>query len=122
MIKIQEISEDLVRTLKIVNNKVFPSLAKEGTSLPFITYERTTITPNNTKCGVGSLTTSWMINIISKEYIQGVGILDEVIDKVTRMNSPYDLQHNVFITGASEQAFDDGYVQTLSIDINTSYA
>ena len=122
MIKIQEISEDLVRTLKTVNSKVFPMLAKEGTSLPFITYQRLSISPENTKCGVPSLTTTWQIDIVSKEYLQGVALLDTVISQVTRMNSPYDLSHRVFISGASEEAFDDGYAQTLNIDIETSWS
>lgn len=122
MIKIKQVTEDLVTVLKSVNQRTFPMLAKEGTSLPFITYERISISPDNTKDGAQNMHTSFQVNIVSKEYIQGVELLDNIIYQVTRMNSKYDLLHRVTIAGASEEAFDDGYAQTLSIDINTSLA
>lgn len=124
MIKIKTITENLVFYLSHItgfSGKVFPMLAKEGTSLPFITYNRVSISPGNTKDG-STTSVSYQINIISKEYLQGVEILDEVIRVLIRMGVFNGIRHTVTVTGASEEAYDDGYVQVLNLDIEATYA
>lgn len=124
MISIKKITENLVFHLTHITGfegKVFPMLAKEGTTLPFITYSRIGITPTGTKDGPAT-TVSYQINIISKEYLQGVDILDEVIYLLIRMGTFNGIKHTVNITSSSEEAYDDGYVQTINLDIEASYA
>lgn len=124
MIAIKTITENLVFYLNHItgfSGKVFPMLAKEGTSLPFITYNRVGISPEGTKDGP-TTTVSYQINIISKEYLQGVDVLDEIIHLLIRMGTYNGIKHTVTITGASEEVYDDGYVQTLNLDIEATRA
>lgn len=122
MISILHITEDFVNVLKTVKSNTFPMLVKEGTSLPFITYERLGIDPHYTKCGAGSIMVSFQVNIITKDYMGGLNLLDLVINMVTRMNSQHDLRYQVQISSSSEQAYDDGYVQTVNFDLEVTYA
>ena len=122
MIKIKTVTENLVFLLTHItgfDGKVFPMLAKEGTSLPFMTYNRTGISPSQTKDGP-TTTISYQINIISKEYLQGVEILDEVIRLLIRMGTFNGVKHTVKITSSNEEAYDDGYAQMLNIDVEAT--
>lgn len=128
MIRIKDITEDLVATLSSIQgfgNKVFPMLAKEGTNLPFMTYTRIGIVPTSTKDGP-QRKVSFQINVVSREYLEGVQVLDNIIQSVTRMgifeHTDNNLKYTTTIDSSNEEAYDDGYAQTINLTLEATYA
>lgn len=116
MIEVYRVTSDMATTLKTVVNNVFPMLAPQGTTLPFITYERTGFVPEGSKDGEYGMNIHYNINIITTDYTSGLMYLDSVRDALNNITSEY-YEYEVEVNGSSEEAFDDGYVQHLSITI-----
>lgn len=119
MIEFFKITQDLVNALKTVLPNVFPSLAPQGTSLPFATYTRTGATPGESKDGSYELDTNYTINVITSDYQSGLQYVDAIRQALQTINSNH-YRYECTLIGASEQAYDDGWTQTLTISINTT--
>lgn len=119
MIEIYKMTNDLVTALKTVMPNVFPMLAPQGTSLPFITYQHTGFAPEGSKDGEYSASTTYNITIVTGDYSSGLQYVDacrRAINGITSDN--YKYEHTV--VGANEQAYDDGYSQVLTITLEAS--
>lgn len=119
MIEIYKVTNDLVSTLNTVLPNVYPMLAPQGTSLPFVTYNRTGYESEGSKDCEYGVNLNYTINIISNTYVDGLQYLDAIRAALRKMVSTH-YNYEVSIQGASEQAFDDGYVQILNIQIEAS--
>ena len=121
MIEIFKVTNDLTNTIKQVIPDVFPMLAPQGTGLPFVTYTHTGIQSQGTKDSEYELTITYTINIITKTYIDGLQYLDAVRGALYRMSSNH-YNYTVETVGATEEAFDDGYSQVLTISVEAQLA
>lgn len=111
MIGIAGLTEYFYNTLREVTKNVFPLVATEGTSLPFIVFERSNMSETGTKDGASELDVSFTVKIVSATYFEGVKLVDDVRYYLHKMeNHPY-------LTGASEEYTTDGYVQTLNFSL-----
>lgn len=119
MISIFNITGDLVTALNsVIPDKAFPMLAPQGTTLPFITHKRTGFSPTISKDGECELKVNYDINIVTKDYSSGVQDVDLIRAALLGMTGNYT--YEVEIVSSSEEAFDDGYAQYLSIVITAT--
>ena len=119
MIKIAEITEDITTTLKTiteVGGRVFPIVATEGTAYPFMVYERTATTVQETKDGFVDLAATFNVRIVTATYFEGLTILDKVLAKLEHPESRHGISFNVKLQGASE-SYDDCFVQTVTFSV-----
>ena len=74
-----------VKTL--VANRIFPNVAPQTTQFPFIIYDVTGVTPNDTKEGVSTLdTNSVMISCYSETYAQASDLAKKIRIAMDRIN------------------------------------
>ena len=119
MIEFFQITQDLVNALKTVLPDVFPSLAPQGTTLPFATYTRTGSTPGDSKDGEYELEVTYAINVVTYDYQSGLQYIDAIRQAIQTISSSH-YRYECTLIGASEQAYDDGWVQTLTVNINAT--
>lgn len=120
MIEIYKMTNDLVAALKTVTTNIFPMLAPQGTTLPFITYSHSGFERQGSKDGEYGLTITFNLNIVTVDYSSGLQYVDAVRQALNKMTSAYNYSYENTVIGASEEAFDDGYVQTLAVQIEAS--
>lgn len=104
----------------LINNRVFPIVAEEGTNYPFLTYNRTSITSYRTKCGIYEDTVNFSVNILTTDYLGGldIGNLVRVAIEKNLICTIEGLQYrDIQLVGATEQFTNEGYVQTLNFQV-----
>jgi hypothetical protein len=104
----------------LINNRVFPIVAEEGTQYPFLTYNRTSITSYRTKCGIYEDTVNFSVNILTTDYLGGldIGNLVRVAIEKNLICTIEGLQYrDIQLVGATEQFTNEGYVQTLNFQV-----
>ena len=110
MVEIAEVTKQLYRTLTEVHNNVFPIVATEGASLPFIVFERSNAYDTGSKDG-NQLEISYTIRIVTSTYFEGLTLVDDIRRRLRKSELKPTL------TSATEEFTNDGYVQTISISI-----
>lgn len=71
-----------------VNNRIFPNVAPQTTQFPFIIYDITGVTPNDTKDGVSTLDTNQvMISCYSETYSQASTLAKYIRIAMDRINN-----------------------------------
>ncbi len=89
-----------------LDNRVFPLVATEGTSLPFAVFERTGYNRNSKDGGI--LAATFDIRIVSSTYFQGLQIADSIIEA---------MEHTAYrptLTASNEEYTNDGFLQILT--------
>lgn len=119
MIEIHKVTQDLVTALKRVTPNVYPIVAPQGTSLPFITYSRSGIGTDTSKDGEYDMDIYYQLNIITQGYDGGLQLVDAVRTALRTITSNH-YRYEVTVTGSSEEAYDDGYAQHFNFTINAS--
>lgn len=120
MIKIADITADICDTLKqieAVGGRVFPIVANEGTTYPFIVFERSGVDVTATKDGFADIQATFNARIVSATYFEGLQILDTAIEQLERMQSKHGITYRVTLQGASEESTDDGFIQTITFSV-----
>ena len=102
-----------------LQGQVFPLIAEENTTFPFIVYRRNSIRKASTKDYVNDEIASVDVVIASDKYSQSVEIAERVRFVVER--GEYDGENfsvdNISLSNASEQYMQNTYIQTLTFDI-----
>ena len=103
----------------LVKNQVFPLIAEENTTFPFIVYRRNIIRKSSTKDYVNDEIASVDVVVASDKYSQSVEIAERVRFILER--GGYEGENfsvdNITLSNASEQYMQNTYVQTLTFDI-----
>lgn len=105
------LSNDTVAEL--LTGKIFPLVAVEGTTFPFLVYRRSGYTPVSNKDLEDEIVTV-EIAILSDKYENSVDVADAVLTGLHGSNEEID---RVKIIGTGEEFSDDIYIQKLIIDI-----
>lgn len=95
---------------KYFNGRIYPLIAEQGTSYPFIVYRRASLEVSSNKDVQGDIA-HIEVTVISNTYkssIDGIEIVRTALE-----NSNLDLK----IEGANEYFSNDGYIQELQIKI-----
>ena len=103
----------------LVKNQVFPLIAEENTTFPFIVYRRNSIRKASTKDYVNDEIASVDVVVASDKYSQSVEIAERVRFVLER--GEYEGENfsvdNITLSNASEQYMPNTYIQTLTFEI-----
>lgn len=103
----------------LVKSQVFPLIAEENTTFPFIVYRRNSIRKASTKDYVNDEIASVDVVIACDKYSQSVEIAERVRFVLER--GEYEGENfsvdNITISNASEQYMQNTYIQTLTFDV-----
>lgn len=100
-----------------VDSKIFPLIADNDVSFPFITYSRDSIYPSSsTKDGYHEDTCTFSILIVSQEYLTSLEIANicRGIFEKRKIESEGLILSDVLLSSISEEYQDNSYVQSLS--------
>lgn len=99
---------------ELVGSKVFPIVANEGTTFPFIVYRRTNYTPASNKDYTSEIV-GVEINILSQKYDEAVNIADVVATSLDHKETNFI--EDIKITNISEDYIEDTFVERIYLDI-----
>ena len=103
----------------LVKNQVFPLIAEENTTFPFIVYRRNSIRKASTKDYVNDEIASVDVVVACDKYSKSVEIAERVRFVLER--GEYEGENfsvdNITLSNASEQYVQNTYIQTLTFDI-----
>lgn len=100
----------------LVNNKVFPLVAENSTTFPFIVYSRTQLSTQSLTKDLKAYTYYYDVNVVSDKYSDALDVAEEVIIKLNNKiidGMLFELQN------ASEE-YNEGFIQTLSFQITNN--
>jgi len=117
LVKIGKTLKDLLLSDETVSeyltDKIFPLVAVEGTTFPFLVYRRSGYTPVSNK-DLEDERVTMEVAILSDRYENSVNVADSVLTGLQGSNEEIDY---VKIIGTSEEFSDDIYIQKLIIEI-----
>lgn len=103
----------------LVKSQVFPLIAEENTTFPFIVYRRNSIRKASTKDYLNDEIASVDVVVASDKYAQSVEIAERV--RFILEHGGYEGENfsvdNITLSNASEQYMQNTYIQTLTFDI-----
>lgn len=104
-----------------INNKIFPLVATEKTTFPFIVYKRvqTKDNPDTKDRLLCNFISSITISIVSDKYEDGLNIADNVINSLVNFKGEiagFDIKR-IVIDNSDEEYSDDAYVQNITFNI-----
>tara|TARA_R110002050_G_scaffold266360_1_gene407676 strand:- start:635 stop:1045 length:411 start_codon:yes stop_codon:yes gene_type:complete len=109
----------------ITSTRIYPNVAKQGTTFPFIVYQTTGVDPNDTKDGVSTVDgNSFMVLCYADSYSVVSNLSQEVRIALDRAKGTYNSVEvqTIQFTGYDEDFEIEGdgqgvYVQTLSFNL-----
>mgnify|MGYP002605876412 CR=1 FL=1 len=105
-------NEDLVA---MVDNKMFPLIANENTSFPFIVYQRDSIYTEYTKDGKYCDNINISINIAATTYNQSIEIAELVRSSIE--GKRIDNINTIRLISMNEDYLEDTYIQNLQFNV-----
>lgn len=103
-----------------IGDKVFPIVASEGATFPFIVYKRNGLISNGCKDGYYEDTVNFTITILSERYFEGIDIAQSVrrILERQRITTNTLRMNDTKITGVNEEYQGGTYIQTINLTTN----
>lgn len=103
----------------VLKSQVFPLIAEENTTFPFLVYRRNSIRKASTKDYVNDEIASVDVVVASDKYSQSVEIAERA--RFVLEHGGYEGENfsvdNISLSNASEQYMQNTYIQTLTFDI-----
>ena len=111
--KVYELLASNAELKKIIDiNNIFPLIAEEGATFPFIVFRRNGITPTYAKNELANETVSLTVFIASKSYSDSVKIA-EIVREIMELHK--DSYFNLItFDGITEDFVEDSYIQELT--------
>lgn len=108
----------ILQTSIDIDKKIYPLIADEGTTFPFIIYKRTGLTPESTKDNTNE-NVSVEINIASSNYSESIDLAIKVRKALEHKKGTYsDIAiEDIVIDDAAEDYIEDTFIQTLTFKI-----
>ena len=108
----------ILQTSIDIDKKIYPLIADEGTTFPFLIYKRTGLTPESTKDNTNE-NVSVEINIASSNYSESIDLAIKVRKALEHKKGTYsDIAiEDIVIDDATEDYIEDTFIQTLTFKI-----
>lgn len=108
----------ILQTSVDIDKKIYPLIADEGTTFPFIIYKRTGLAPESTKDNTNE-NVSVEINIASSNYSESIDLAIKVRKALEHKKGTYsDIAiEDIVIDDATEDYIEDTFIQTLTFKI-----
>lgn len=106
-------------TYSYVGNKVWPLVANDGTTFPFIVYNRTNLSsPYNSKDGWIGDNVSFSVNVASDDYDESCIVADYARNALENniLSNSYLVLDSIRLISASESFVEDTFIQTMNFD------
>ena len=116
---ISELVYSRLSAITDVGTKVYPIIAENSTTYPFIVYSRDSLTPTYCKDGCIEDNVELTIRIVSATYGEGIDIANSIREVLTLKNfaRPAEIINST-LNSASESYEENAYIQTLSFSFN----
>lgn len=103
---------------KLVPNKIFPLVAEQTTTFPFIVYWRNNITSDSCKDGFHQDQVSFTVSCVSDNYTQSLQLANECRKSLEGMRYLYDGMTISFckLTSIDETFQENAFVQMLTFE------
>ncbi|MBD5386331.1 hypothetical protein HDR70_00335 [bacterium] len=98
-----------------ISDKVFPIIAEDGTTFPFVIYERNSIKGNYCKDGLIEDEVSFGVMVVSLSYLESIEIA-QIIRKIFDKNRLLGDIYNCRLEQISEDYRDNAYIQQLNFN------
>lgn len=118
----QILSND-TKVTEMVGNKIYPLIANQGTTYPFIIYRRTGIEPVTSKDRfICSEVTSVDVIIASDRYDESIEVAELVKDALSGKSGIYSgiKVIDINMISADEDYIEDTFIQNLTFNIKTN--
>lgn len=102
-----------------IGDKIYPIFAPDEILVPFLVYERRSLTPYYTKDGLTYDDVSIIINIVSSDYSECITIADEVRRTLELRGGDFSglYIYRSELINSTEDYGVDGFIQTLEFNI-----
>lgn len=103
-----------------IGDKVYPLIADNSTTFPFIIYRRSAIEKSSTKDDADE-SVNVEIYIVCERYDESISIAEEVRKSVEHRKGTFENLYidDIIITDASESFEENAFVQSITITIKT---
>lgn len=98
-----------------VGNKIYPLVARRGTSGDFIAVQRDGYRREDTKMGIALQASVFFITVVSEDYDRSLVIADAVYDALEGDHSQYGLR--IKMEDYGEEYVDSKYLQVLKFNL-----
>lgn len=105
---------DKLDTISALNHQIYPLIAENNTTFPFVIYTRNGLTGLLCKDGLYQDEINMSIQVITDNYSDGITLAQEVREKLTFKTHTMESH----LTGAHEEYANDAYIQTLDFQIS----
>ena len=93
-----------------IGNKIFPIVADDGTTFPFILIKKSGMTTNYTKCGAINDVVNATIEVVDNNYSRAVELSEEIRKTIER--NKFNKISNVEVVNVIEDYVSDSYIIT----------
>lgn len=104
-----------------LGNKVYPLIADKGTTLPFIIYRRSSLTPADTKEGIYVTSASLSLSIVAEKYDTSTDIVKAVTKALISTKGVvegFNIIRITLVPGSPNEYWDNAFVQELTFKID----
>lgn len=97
---------------KLVGKNIFPLIAEEETTFPFIVFKRNSLSPNYAKYQVGNDTVNFSVYIVSNNYANTIDIAEAVRNSLELHRDEYF--QIIQMENITEDFIENSYIQEIS--------
>lgn len=102
-----------VQLSEMVGKKIYPVIAEENVTYPFVIFKRQAITPVYAKNSLQYDSCTFSVAVVTNTYIQTV----EIAERVRTILECYDGDiKQVRLSSVNEEFLDDAYIQELTFE------
>lgn len=109
----KDIRTQLLKNTQItdkIGNKIFPIVADDGTTFPFILIKKSGMTTNYSKCGAINDVVNATIEVVDNNYSRAVELSEEIRKTIER--NKFNTISNVEVVNVIEDYVSDSYIIT----------
>ena len=96
----------------IVGNKIYPLIAEETTTFPFVIFKRTNLTANYTKDGCSGDEVEFSVSVAAQDYFTTVEVMEKVRSILELHRDNYF--RTIRLSSVTEDYIENTYVQEVS--------
>lgn len=107
-------NEDLT---KLIANKIYPVVADDGTTFPFVLIKKNGVAVNYAKCGAINDTINVAIEVVDPNYANCVDIAEKIRTTIERKK--FGNVVNCELSNVTEEYISDSYIVTATYTVTT---
>lgn len=110
----KEIKELISQSNDLINGRVFPIVANEGTQFPFVVYRRNGYRPASNKDYLNEVV-NLEVTVLSSKYEESINIANDIASSLLNRETQ-DIE-NIEISNLTEDYSEDTFIQRINLDI-----